>query len=381
MNWPTVKLGDVCEPVKTWNPTREKGEFRYVDIASINRETKQIESTPLIECENAPSRARQLIQTSDVVVSTVRPNLNAVALVTSADNRATASTGFTVLRANRQNLNSNYLFHFVKTANFVNALVERATGISYPAVSDKIVLQVEIPLPPLAEQQRIAARLDAADRLRALRRDAVAALDALTHSLFLEMFGDPMLNDKNWPTLELVDVCNLINGKAFKPTDWTDEGVPIIRIQNLNDSKKPFNYFKGDLPKKFFVHKGDILLSWSGTPGTSFGCFSWNGPEGWLNQHIFNVHLKLDWEKFFFIALVNAQLAELIAKAHGGVGLQHITKSALEQVKLMAPPLSLQREFAARLGQIEAVRSRMEDSRVRLDALFASLQSAAFEAG
>ena len=259
------------------------------------------------------------------------------------------------------------------TANLRSTTARRRT------IPKEVFLDMPIPLPPLAEQQRIAARLDAADRLRALRRDAVAALDALTHSLFLEMFGDPMLNDKNWPTLELVDVCNLINGKAFKPTDWTDEGVPIIRIQNLNDSKKPFNYFKGDLPKKFFVHKGDILLSWSGTPGTSFGCFSWNGPEGWLNQHIFNVHLKLDWEKFFFIALVNAQLAELIAKAHGGVGLQHITKSALEQVKLMAPPLSLQREFAARLGQIETVRARMEDSRVSLDALFAALQSAAFE--
>ena len=379
MNWQKVKLGEICEPVKTWNPTKEKGEFRYVDIASVNRETKQIEPTPLIDCENAPSRARQIIQSKDVLVSTVRPNLNAVALVTSAKEKDTASTGFTVLRAKPQFLNSNYLFHFVKTSAFVNALIERATGISYPAVSDKIIKNLEIPLPPLDEQQRIANRLDAADRLRAQRRDALARLDALTHSLFLDMFGDPMLNDKNWPTLELVDVCNLVNGKAFKPDDWTDEGVPIIRIQNLNNSSKPFNYFKGDLPKKFFVHKGDILLSWSGTPGTSFGCFSWNGPEGWLNQHIFNVHLKLDWEKLFFIALVNAQLAELIAKAHGGVGLQHITKSALEKVKLMAPPLSLQREFALRLDAIEALRARMESSALELDALFASLQSAAFE--
>ena len=112
---------------------------------------------------------------------------------------------------------------------------------------------------------------------------------------------------KSWPTKPLGEVCELVNGRAFKPNEWQDIGPPIIRIQNLNDSEKPFNYTTQTLPEKFKVRKGDTLLSWSGTPGTSFGCFRWDGPEGWLNQHIFNVHLDEEILPAFFIHQVNSQ--------------------------------------------------------------------------
>ena len=123
---------------------------------------------------------------------------------------------------------------------------------------------------------------------------------------------------KRWPTKPLGEVCELVNGAPFKPSDWDGSGLPIVRIQNLNDAAKPFNYTSKKLAEKFRVRPGDTLLSWSGTPGTSFGCFRWNGPEGWLNQHIFNVHLKKEVLPPFFIHQVNSKLDELIAKAHGG---------------------------------------------------------------
>lgn len=101
-----------------------------------------------------------------MLVSTVRPNLNSVAIVTEEFSGATASTGYTVLRPLPQIWDTQYLFHWVKTDHFINEMVKLATGQSYPAVSDKIILNSKIPLPALVEQRRIASILDQADALR-----------------------------------------------------------------------------------------------------------------------------------------------------------------------------------------------------------------------
>jgi type I restriction enzyme, S subunit len=93
----------------------------------------------------------------------------------------------------------------------------------------------------------------------------------------------------DWLRVPLGALCELTNGFAFKPSDWESDGVPIIRIQNLNGGQD-FNYFDGSfVPEKFVVRAGDLLFSWSGNRGTSFGPYIWKGPDGYLNQHIFKV--------------------------------------------------------------------------------------------
>ncbi len=252
------------------------------------------------------------------------------------------------------------------------------TGTTRGKLTQAGASQIMVPLPPLPEQRRIAEILDKADALRAKRRAALAQLDTLTQSIFLEMFGDPATNPKGWPTRRLDTACSLVNGRAFKPEEWEEEGLPIIRIQNLNDTSKPFNYTTQSLPNRFRVRPGDILFSWSGTPGTSFGCFRWRGPEGWLNQHIFNVRLSGALEGDYFIAHVNLKLVELIAKAHGGVGLQHVTKGMVDETMLMTPPAHLQIEFCRRVAGVEALATDQRASLRDLDSLFASLQYRAF---
>ena len=113
----------------------------------------------------------------------------------------------------------------------------------------------------------------------------------------------------SWENVTLGSICNLVNGKAFKPSDWSPSGVPIIRIQNLNGLDKPFNYWAGVLEDQVPVKRGDLLLAWSGTPGTSFGAHIWNGGDSILNQHIFRCdidrkRLSPEWARF----AVNTQL-------------------------------------------------------------------------
>jgi len=177
-----------------------------------------------------------------------------------------------------------------------------------------------------------------------------------------------------WPTSPLGKLCDLINGRAFKPSDWGKSGLPIVRIQNLNDPTKPFNYYDDDYKEKHFIDDGDILLSWSGTPGTSFGCFRWMRGPALLNQHIFKVIVEdnvIDGD--FFIYAVNSKLDEMIRQAHGGVGLRHITKKKLEAIYLPIPPLDEQRRIVARIKkcmerveEIEELRAEAIDKSEKL---------------
>jgi type I restriction enzyme, S subunit len=166
----------------------------------------------------------------------------------------------------------------------------------------------------------------------------------------------------------------LQNGRAFKPTEWCESGTPIIRIQNLNDELKPFNYCGFEVERRFHVQSGDLLFSWSGTPGTSFGAFFWNRGRGFLNQHIFRVDLDetLISKEYLRMAL-NSQLPVIMGHAHGGVGLQHITKGKLESVEIPLPPLPEQRRIAAILDKAEALRTKRREALAQLDRLAQSI--------
>jgi type I restriction enzyme S subunit len=159
----------------------------------------------------------------------------------------------------------------------------------------------------------------------------------------------------------------LVNGYAFKPSDWKKSGLPIIRIQNLNKPDADFNYFDGALLPKYQVRNGDLLFAWSGTPGTSFGAHIWHGSDAWLNQHIFNVRFNdQHLNKRFLRYAINQNLSEYITAAHGGAGLAHITKGVFERSELFIPPLAEQRRI------VEAIETQL----TRLDAAVAALDRA-----
>ena len=215
--------------------------FEYIDIGAIDQGEKAILRAGLISCAEAPSRARQLVQGGDVLVSTVRPNLNAVAFVTPAFNGATASTGFTVLRPNPSLLDSRYLFFWVRSPQFVAEMTMNATGASYPAVSDAIVKRSVIPSPPLPEQRRIAAILDKANAIRRQRRQSLELTQDLLRSAFLDMFGDPVVNSNGHRWRQLRDVClKITDGEHLNPA-LVSSGVPLVMAGDLSDAGVSFD--------------------------------------------------------------------------------------------------------------------------------------------
>ena len=185
----------------------------------------------------------------------------------------------------------------------------------------------------------------------------------------------------SWLWVRIGDHLELINGMAFKPSDWQQTGIKIVRIQNLNRIDAPFNYCDPKSARdRFLIDDGAFLISWSGTPGTSFGAFIWDRGQAVLNQHIFRCDFRLKaFDPQYLRLAINGRLDEMIAKAHGGVGLQHITKGKLEALLIALPPLAEQHRIVAKVDELMALCDRLEasltagdDTRRRLlDALLA----------
>lgn len=168
-----------------------------------------------------------------------------------------------------------------------------------------------------------------------------------------------------WVEVPIGDLCELRNGRAFKPAEWTDEGIPIVRIQNLNNWQAKFNHYQGEVDANHLLGGGELLFAWSGTPGTSFGAHIWAGGKAALNQHIFRVDFdEFSLQKDFFRYAINQKLNDLIDIAHGGVGLRHVTKGKFEQTEVCLPPLNEQRRLAAKLdttlAAVDACRQRLD---------------------
>jgi type I restriction enzyme S subunit len=147
----------------------------------------------------------------------------------------------------------------------------------------------------------------------------------------------------------LGQVMDFQNGRAFKSSEWQTEGLPIIRIQNLNNFNAPFNYFNGAFDNRILVDTGDLLFSWSGTVGTSFGPHIWNRPQALLNQHIFKVKLNSTIEKRYAYYSLLSITSRIEENVNGSVGLTHITKTKLINFEIPLPSLVKQHEIVTKL--------------------------------
>lgn len=168
--------------------------------------------------------------------------------------------------------------------------------------------------------------------------------------------------------VRLGDVAEFINGFAFKPENWTANGLPIVRIQNLNDNSKPFNYSNLNVADKFIVNPGEILVSWS----ASLGVFYWTGPTNALvNQHIFRVRPKpIIYTGYLFYA-IQEKLSEMEKYTHGST-MKHINRAEFLNLLIPLPSLERQREIAAVLDKVDELRAKRRQSISKLEELLQS---------
>ncbi len=173
----------------------------------------------------------------------------------------------------------------------------------------------------------------------------------------------------SYPLVELGSIANFINGYAFKPTHWEDSGKPIIRIQNLTDPSKPYNYSSIKIADKYLVEKGDLLVSWSAT----LDVFEWDSEDALLNQHIFKVEpdfIKVD-KNYLRYALKEAITSMM--KFTRGSTMKHVNRGDFLGTKIPLPPLGVQKQIAAVLEKADTLRNQCQQMEQELNALAQSV--------
>lgn len=214
--WSIVKLSEVCEKTSNVDIRKQTGKFNYIDIGSINSLAKRISEIQELDWSIASSRARQIVKKGDTLFSTVRVNLERIAFVDKEIPNAIASTGFTVIRANEKAV-PEYLFYSTSSPIFIDKLCKLQKGTAYPAVSDRIVFNEEIPLPPLEEQKQIAALFQSIETAMEQVDGQEKNLKALWKRLI-----DEFVSDK--PSFG-----NLLKGKKLKTYNYCDVTEKLLR--------------------------------------------------------------------------------------------------------------------------------------------------------
>ena len=270
---------------------------------------------------------------------------------------------------------TKYLYYALKTIEIPAAGYSRHY---------KFLKETEIPFPPLDEQKRIAGILDAADALRAKRREALAQLDTLLHSTFLDMFGDPVTNPMGWEVVRVGDEIGfLTSGSRGWAKYYAKDGDTFIRIQNLKNGQLELddiafvNAPESAEAKRTMVEPGDVLLSITADLGRTAVV-----PGGIAKAHI-NQHLAILRFTSLNPVFVSYQLASKGGQAQFNRLNREGVKAGLnfndvKSIRLTNPPLNLQHRFAAIVESIEQQKASQRAYMAELDTLFASLQSRAF---
>ena len=200
-DWEEKTLGDVLVKTETIDPTKKPNkEFIYLDVSSVNKETKEIENATVLLGKDAPSRARKLVRTNDVIFATVRPTHSRVALITEEYDEQVCSTGYIILRA-KEFLNNNLVYYFLLTYSFNKQMDKLQKGASYPAVTDSEVKGIYIYFPKsLKKQDAIVQKLEALSaetkKLEAIYQQKINDLEELKKSVLQKAFSGELKTDK-----------------------------------------------------------------------------------------------------------------------------------------------------------------------------------------
>jgi type I restriction enzyme S subunit len=279
-----------------------------------------------------------------------------------ADSRACISRQLKSLRPS-ESLNPFFLYYYVKSKQ--DWLLSLSEGSAIPGLSNSHLTALDLARPPLHEQRKLASVLYAVDqaiqKTEAIIEQAKRVKQGLMQDLFENGYYDHSISERrigprlrnvpeSWDVVGIGELADYQNGYGFSKDEWSDQGRPIVRIQDLTrPEESDVNYFDGPVDEKYEIENGDILVSWSAT----LGVFRWNRGSAVLNQHIFKVrNIKEFVGGGYLYYALNYALSELERKLHGST-MKHVTRSAFENTEVPLPGLDEQKKISRVLGSVD----------------------------
>ncbi|MBI4327921.1 MAG: restriction endonuclease subunit S [Chloroflexi bacterium] len=369
--WPKVKTGALAEQVRGVSYGKEDASATplpgYLPVLRAGNITDDgLFYDDLVFVPKERVSEKQKIRRHDVVIAASSGSLDVVgkAAPALADFDGSFGAFCKVLRPNAK-VHPSYFAHFFKTLDYRRRVSALAAGANINNLRNEHLDDMEIPLPPLVEQRRIAEVLDRAEALRAKRRAALAQLDSLTQSLFLDRFGDPISNPRKWPQENLETFFHFRTGKLDSNASVASGQYPF------------FTCSRDDFRIDTFAFDCEALLLAGNNASADYSVKHFKGKFN-AYQRTYVITLRDERNSYDYSRFVLEHRLGELKRMSKGTGTKYLTMELLNRIRVPVPPISLQREFARRVTAVEALKTAQRASLAELDALFATLQHRAF---
>lgn len=381
-----VRLGDVCQIVsgstpKTSVPEYWDGDIKWITPAELSEDSFYIhDSVRHITSLGKEKTGLSYIPAGTVILSSRAP----IGKTAIAGCEMCCNQGFKNLICSDSIFNE-YLYYFLSSkTDYLNSL---GRGATFKEISKAIVENIEIPLPSIGEQKRIAKQFNAIYDLISLRKQQLAKLDELVKARFVELFGDPVTNEKNWPRLTLGDICEIGSSKRVFEKDYVPKGIPFFRTKEIVELSKgnqistelfiAEEHYE-ELKKSYGVpKKDDLLISAVGTIGTIWivnGDFEFYFKDGNLIQ----IKASPNFSSIFMKYLLNELIANYKKEMSTGTAYSALTIAGLKKMLVYDVPLALQNQFADFVEQTDKSKVTIQKALDNTQTLFDSLMQEYF---
>lgn len=372
--WEWCQVSDIFE-LNPKNDVQDDTPSGFIPMASVEDGfgySHTFETRPWREIRKGYSH----FQNGDIGIAKISPcfeNRKSTIFYDLPNGIGAGTTELTVLRGHC--VNTEFYLYLFQSAWYIYEGTKEFKGVvGQQRVNKEIFTTLLIPLPPIEEQERIVSEIkqwfsfidilddDKADLNIIIQKTKSKIINLAIHGKLVpqDPKDEPAIEllkrinpkfspcdnahyenvPKGWCTIRVGDLAEYTNGKAFEPSDWEQIGLPIIRIQNLNDENCQYNYTSITHEEKYRISHGDLLFAWA----ASLGVYIWQGNEAWLNQHIFKVEPHPFIDKQYLYYLFEYLVSEFYVRSHGS-GMVHITKKEFETTIALLPPLSEQQRI------------------------------------
>ena len=370
--WEYKKLGDFCRKGKNikWDDQTNDTSFRYIDLTSVDRNDLCIHNPQIITKDNAPSRAKQIIQAGDIIFATTRPTLRRVSLIDEQYDGDICSTGFCVLRPNKE-VKSKIIFYALLNDSFYKYIEPLQTGANYPAVTDSIVKNYIIPVPPLSEQQRIVDYLDSAfAKIDAMKANAEKALNE-AKALFQASLKEMLEPKEGWEEKTLKELGQTQTGTTPSKSDKDNYGdyIPFIRPSEIDyDGSGRIEYNSALKLSKKGADNGRVFDAHSiymVCIGATIGKVGYGERAISCNQqiNIFSPNSSVNY-KFAYYAMKNDGFQQKVIKegTSSQATLPIINKGKWEKLCISYPSLSEQQSIVTTLDSLKSKVDQLQEN-------------------
>ena len=384
--WIVRKIGDICEVLNGFAFKSDKyvvEGIRVIRITNVQHgyiEDNDPKFYPINECEKLN---QYMLKEQDLLMS-LTGNVGRVGLLDSKFLPAALNQRVACLRVKDKCVELKYLFHHLNSELFETRCIQSAKGIAQKNMSTEWLKEYSIPIPALSEQSRIVEELDLLSNIIKKKRQQLSELDNLAQSIFYDMFGDPVTNEKGWEVYTLKSITSKIGSGATPKggnESYKDEGISLIRSLNVYNNSFKYKDLahidneQAEALNNVAIECGDVLLNITGASVARCCIVPIDVLPARVNQHVSIIRGKNIINNNFLNYLLTSHayqsLLIMLSKSNGATR-EALTKGQLEALKIILPPLSLQQLFAQKIEAIENQKTLIKQSIAETEELFNS---------